>query len=66
MYVISSKKFRSLRAAKRQIDEWADKGTLDSKARVYKVEDNNMAFFKGFIIGGGLVFVLFLILGFRI
>ena len=37
MYVISSKKFKSINDALVQILKWDKKGTLDSKAHIYKV-----------------------------
>lgn len=37
MYVISSTEFDTLAEAGEQIKDWAEEGTLDEDARVYKV-----------------------------
>ena len=38
LYVISSKKFRSLSGALAQMKKWKEQGTLDSKATIYEIK----------------------------
>lgn len=45
-YIISSKVYTTIRDAKKQIEEWKVEGCLDSKAKVFEIEDYNMAIIK--------------------